>query len=204
MRSLAYPDMKIISQSSDQLVLKEGSASGIVAGSVFAVAGVLVAIFLRDSIPYAIWIALALLVLGIAIILFSSSITVAANRTGGQLVYEKKRLVGGKTTTYAIADIFRIETRKQWRVDNSPPQGNQGASMPQPVLVAQSVIVFKNGSELALDHQKTSSTTTIGSMTVMGGQGAETAIAARVAEFLGVPFQEIMPPNMSSGMNIQF
>jgi hypothetical protein len=204
MRSLAYPHMKIISQSSDQLVLKEGSASGIVAGSVFAVAGVLVAIFLRDSIPYAIWIALALLVLGIAITLFSSSITVAANRAGGQLVYEKKRLVGGKTSTYPISDIFRIETRKQWRVDNSPPSGNQSGSMPQPRLVAQSVIVFKNGNELALDHQKTSSTTTVGSVTLMGGQGAETAIAGQVAKFLDVPFQEIMPPNMSSGMNIQF
>jgi hypothetical protein len=118
------------------------------------------------------------------------------------LVYEKKRLAGGKTTTYAIADIFRIETRKQWRVDNTPPQGNQ--PMPQPKLVAQSVIVFKNGSELALDHQKTSSSTSVGAMVMTGGQAAETAIASQVAQFLDVPFQEIMPPNMSSGMNIQF
>jgi hypothetical protein len=79
-------------------------------------------------------------------------------------------------------------------VQNAPPAGNQPAQMPQ--LVAQSVIVFRDGRELALDHQKTSSTTTVGSMVLMGGQGAETAIAAQVAKFLNVPFQEIAPPNM--------
>jgi hypothetical protein len=194
--------MKIVSQSSDELVLTEGSASGIVVGVVFVVAGVLAGIFLRQQASFVIWIALAMVLIGIGIVLFASSITVSANRKSGRLVYEKKRLAGGKTTTYAIADIFRIETRKQWRVDNTPPQGNQ--PMPQPKLVAQSVIVFKNGSELALDHQKTSSSTSVGSMVMTGGQAAETAIASQVAQFLDVPFQEIMPPNMSSGMNIQF
>jgi len=194
--------MKIVSQSPDELVLTEDSASGIVVGAVFVVAGALAGIFLREQASFVIWIALAMALIGVGIVLFASSITVSANRKSGQLVYEKKRLAGGKTTTYAIADIFRIETRKQWRVDNTPQQGNQ--PMPQPKLVAQSVIVFKSGSELALDHEKTSSTTSVGSMVITGGQGAESAIAAQVAQFLGVPFQEIMPPNMGSGVNIQF
>jgi hypothetical protein len=34
----------------------------------------------------------------------------------------------------------------------------------------------------------------------MGGQGAEVAIAAQVAKFLSVPFQEIAPPNMGMGI----
>ena len=74
--------------------------------------------------------------------------------------------------------------------------------MPQPVLVAQSVIVFKDGREVALDHQKTSSSMSVGSVVLMGGQGAEVAIANRVASFLSVPFQEIAPPNMGTGINI--
>jgi hypothetical protein len=41
----------------------------------------------------------------------------------------------------------------------------------------------------------------IGAVNLMGGQGSETAMANRVATFLGVPFQEIMPPNMGMGMN---
>ena len=191
--------MKIVSQSSDELVLKEGSTQGIVVGAMLVAAGALVGIFLRDANPYMIWIALAAALVGIAVILFSSSITVTANKTSGQVLYQKKRIVGGQDSNYAIAEIFRIETRKQWQEQNAPPSGNQQPSMPQ--LVAQSVIVFKDGREVPLDHQKTSSTTTVGPVVLMGGQGAETAIAAQVAKFLNVPFQEIAPPNM--GMSIQ-
>jgi len=191
--------MKIVSQSPDELVLKGGSTQGIVVGAGLAVAGVLGGIFLRQSSPYAIWIALAVVAVGILVILFSSSITVVANKASGQVSYQKKRIVGGQNSTYAIADIFRIETRKQWQMQNTPPSGNQGASVPQPVLVAQSVIVFKDGRQLPLDHQKTSSTTTLGPVVLMGGQGAETAIAAQVATFLNVPFQEIAPPDMGMG-----
>jgi len=185
--------MKIISQTSDELVLKEGSASGIAVGAAFAIAGVFVAYRFHSSSPIAIWIALGLAGIGLAVILLSSSITVSANKASGQLLYEKKRLVGGQNSTYAIADIFRIETRRQWRVENRPASGNSNESIPEPVLVSQSVIVFHDGRELALDHQKTSSNTTVGSVVLMGGQGAEAAIANRVATFLSVPFQEIAP-----------
>jgi Tfp pilus assembly PilM family ATPase len=193
--------MKIERQTPDELLLTEGSAAGMVVGGAMILGGILAGIFLREASPYALYIGLALSAVGIVIVLFASSITVRATKSSGQLFYEKKRLVGAKSSTYAIGDVFRIETRKQWRLENQT-QGNQQMQTPQ--LVAQSVIVFKNGSELALDHQKTSATTTVGGVALMGGQGAETAMAAQVAQFLGVPFQEIMPPNMSSGMNIQF
>ena len=111
---------------------------------------------------------------GIVVILFSSSITVVASKKSNQIAYRKKRLIGAQNATYGIGEVFRIETRKQWRVENTPASQDQGGSMPQPMLVAQSVIVFKDGRELALDHQKNSSTTTIGSVVLMGGQGAET------------------------------
>lgn len=194
--------MKITSRSVDELELKEGSASGVIAGAAFVIGGVLAWYYLRNSNSIVVWIALALAVIGVGLILFASSITVNANRASGQLFYQKKRLIGGQNSTFAIADIFRIETRKQWRIENTPAAGNQGASMPQPVLVAQSVIVFNDGRELPLDHQKSSSRTSVGPVVLMGGQGAETAIAAQVANFLNVPFEEIAPPNMGTGINI--
>jgi hypothetical protein len=194
--------MKITTVSADELELKESGTIGIVVGVALIIVGVLVGYRLHNSNPYVIWIALALAAGGIAAILFSSSITVNASKSSGQLRYQKKRLVGAQDATYAIAEILRIETRKQWQLQNTPSSGGQNANMQQPVLVAQSVIVFKDGREVPLDHQKTSSTTTIGSAVLMGGQGAETAIAAQVAKFLNVPFLEIMPPNMSAGINI--
>lgn len=194
--------MKIISQSADELVLKEGSTSGMIVGAAFLIAGPPAWYFLHKSNPVAIWVALGLVAVGVAVILFSSSITVVANKATGRVSYQKKRLVGGQDSTYSIGEIFRIETRKQWQIQNTQAPGGQGGSIPEPVLVAQSIIVFKDGRELPLDHQKTSSRTSVGSVVLMGGQGAETAIAARVAEFLNVPFQEIAPPNMGSGINI--
>ena len=192
--------MKIVNQSADELVVKEGSTTGIAIGVVFVIAGALGGYFLHHSSPIAIWIALGVVLIGAAAILFSTSITVDANKASGQISYQKKRLIGGQNSMYAIADVLRIETRKQWRVQNSPPAGDQNVSIPQPVLVWQSVIVFKDGRELPLDHQKTSSTTTIGPAVLMGGQGAEVAIAAQVAKFLSVPFQEIAPPNIGMGI----
>jgi len=194
--------MKIASQTSNELVLREGSASGIVVGSMVVIAGILAAYFLHQSMPMSIWIGLGAVLLGVGVICFASSITVTANKSTGQLLYEKKRLIGAQNSAYSIADVMRIETRKQWRTENVPAAGNQQQSTPQQVLVAQSVIVFKTGQELALDHQKNSSNMSVGSAVLMSGQGAETAIANQVANFLGVPFQEIMPPTMGVGINI--
>jgi hypothetical protein len=193
--------MKINQISPDELQLTEGSATGMVIGALCIIAGIVAGIYVPSS--YAIWIGLAIAVAGIALILFSSSITVNANKSTGQLRYQKKRLIGTQNSTYAIADVFRIETRKQWQMQNAPQQGNQqGPPMQQPVLVAQSVIVFKDGRELALDHQKNSAQIGAGGAVLMSGQGNETATAAAVAKFLNVPFAEIMPPNMGSGINI--
>jgi hypothetical protein len=135
-------------------------------------------------------------------ILFSSSITVEINKATGQIGYQTKRLIGGRVVTFAIADILRIETRKQWKMESSGTSGNRGVSMPRQVLVSQSVIVFKDGREVPLDHQKSSSGMSVGSAVLMGGQGAEVAIANQVASFLGVPFQEIAPPGSGAGINI--
>jgi hypothetical protein len=193
--------MKIISQTSDELLLQEGNVSGMLIGGGFLiVAGV--AAFYRHTNPNIIWLALAFALVGIGVLLFSSSITVKASRSSGQVFYQKKRLIGGKNVTYPINDILRIETRRQWRLENTQNPGNQEGNMPQPVLVAQSVIVLKNGNEVPLDHQKTSSNTSVGGVVLMSGQGKEIAMANQVAEFLGVPFQEISPPNMGTGLNI--
>jgi hypothetical protein len=194
--------MKITIQTADELELQEGGTAGIVVGVAFVIAGVVAGYFARNAEAFVTWIALGLGVVGIIAILFSSSITVNASKLSGQIRYQKKRLVGAQNTTYAIADVFRIETRRQWQMQNTADSANQGVQTQEPVLVAQSVIVLKDGREVALDHQKTSSRTTVGSAVLMSGQGAESAVAAQVAKFLNVPFEEIGPANMGMGINI--
>jgi hypothetical protein len=191
--------MKIVSQTADQLVLQEGSTSGMMVGALLVIAGAVVWFLGHATNPNTIWISLAIVAVGIGVILFASSITVNASKASGQLLYQKKRLVGGSNATYSIADILRIETRKQYRMENN---SGQSGSAPQPMLVAQSVILFKDGREVPLDHQKTSSTTSVGGAVLMSGQGKETAMAAQVASFLNVPFQEIAPPPFGGGLQI--
>lgn len=193
--------MKITNLSANELELREGSASGLIVGAALILGGLGAGFYLRGVNPYMIWIAAAMLAIGVGVAAFASSIRVNANKQTGKLSYQKKRLVGTQDSSFAIADVFRIETRKQWQMQNTT-NGDGNENTQQPVLVAQSVIVFKDGRELALDHQKNSSTTQIGSAVLMSGQGAETALAAQVAKFLNVPFQEIAPPNMGSGINI--
>src|ERR1700690_42318 len=111
--------MKITSQSAEELVLTEGGTTGIIVGAVFVIGGPIAWYLFHASNPVVIWVALGMAIIGLAIILMSSSITVKANKTSGQLFYEKKRLTGAQNSTYAIADIFRIETRKQWKVQKT-------------------------------------------------------------------------------------
>jgi hypothetical protein len=193
--------MKIINQTTDELNLKEGDAKGVVFGIVFVLAGIGIGFYSHFTVSPTLWVGLGLLVVGIVTIFISSSITVDISKTNGQIIYQTKRLIGGKTTTYPIADVLRIETRKSWKMEQGARTGNT-ISAPRQVLVFQSVMVFKDGQELPLDHQNNSSGMSIGGAVMMGGSGKEVAIANQVATFLGVPFQEIAPPGGGMGINL--
>jgi hypothetical protein len=193
--------MKITNQTADELMLKEGDAKSIVIGIILILAGVGIGFYIHFAVSNPLWVALGLLVVGLVVTFMSSSIGVAISKTNGQIMYQTKRLIGGKTAMYSIGDVLRIETRKSWQMENNN-SGGRGGSMPRQVLVSQSVIVFKDGQELPLDHQKSSSGMTIGPAVMMAGSGKEVAIANQVAAFLGVPFQEIAPPSGQIGINI--
>jgi hypothetical protein len=194
--------MKIINQTTDTLALKEGDAKTIVIGTILVLAGIGVAFYAHFAPSNPLWVAIGIFVVGLVTIFASSSITVDINKPNGQVVYQIKRVIGGKAATYATGDVLRIETRKSWRMENGNSNG-RGASMPRQVLVSQSVIVFKDGQELALDHQNSASSgMSLGPAVMMGGSGKEVAIANQVATFLGVPFQEIAPPGGPMGINI--
>ena len=195
--------MKITNQTADVLSLKEGNVGGIIAGIVLPLIGIGIGVYTRFIPGAPLWIAIGLFVVGILTVLFSSSIIVTIDKAASQIQYQTKRLVGGKAMTFTIGDVLRIETRKSWRTENANNSGNRGVSMPRQVLVSQSVIVFKDGREVPLDHQSGgSSGVSIGPAVMMAGSGKEVAIANQVATFIGVPFQEIAPPSGPMSINI--
>ncbi len=193
--------MKIVSQTADVMVLKEGSAKGVLTGVILAVAGIGIASYAHFSPSVPLWVGLALALVGVGMVLFSSSIEVNIDKAAGQVAYRTKRMVGGSAAAYAVADVLRIETRQMWQAQNGAA-GNRGMSMAQQTIVSQSVMVMKDGREIPLDHQNTPSNFGVGAGILMAGTGREAAIANQVATFLGVPFQEVAPPGGPIGINL--
>jgi hypothetical protein len=177
--------MRITALTSEQLELREGSAAGVIIGIVMATLGLLFVLIMHSVSSLMTAVGAAALIGGALMILFSSSITVSANRRNGQLRYEKKRLVGAKQTLYSIADVSSIETRKQWMAQDSTD--SEGNTTSQNMLMAQTMIVFRDGRQLALCHQKNSARSSVTK------PGSQSALAAQVAQFLNVPFREVAP-----------
>jgi len=201
--------MKIINQTESDLSIKDGSVSGVIMGVVFFLIGIGVGYSsLHSSVSsnYATLIFAAIFsIAGLASIFLSTTICIDFSKTNGQITYQKKRLIGSKTMNYNITDITRIETRKEWRIENNS-SSSRGFSSSRQVPVSQSVIVFKDGTELPLDHQRSSSSVFSGSLgagsVLMSGTGTEVVLANKVATFLGVPFQEIAPQNVGINSGI--
>jgi hypothetical protein len=177
--------MKITALTAEELELREGGAAGVIIGIVMAILGLLFVLIMHSVSSLMTGVGAAALIGGALMVLFSSSITVSANRRNGQLRYEKKRLVGAKQTLYSIADVSSIETRKQWTTQESTD--SDGSTTRQNMLTAQSLIIFRDGRQLALCHQKNASRSSVAK------PGSQSALAAQVAQFLNVPFREVAP-----------
>jgi len=196
--------MKIINQTESELVLQDGNFSSIFSGILFLLFAIFLGYqFFSTGSIMVLLMGGILFIVGLVIILKSSTIIIDFNKTSGQFNYIKKSLIKSKTTVYNFLDVLRIEVRKQWEIRNTS-SGRNSMSTSRQVLVSQTVFVFKDGTELPLDHKKDSSdgfNLADTSAVLMGGSSKENFIANQVAIFLGVPFQEVTPPNTGSGIN---
>jgi hypothetical protein len=189
--------MKIISQSSDQMVLRDGNIAGGVFGGivVFAVGGYGAYYLLTTpgQVAMNVWIPGIIALVGLIIIFAVSSISVLIDRTPGQIVFKRKRIIGTSMQTQNISDSVRVELRRgSYRRENANQQGfsmNGG----QQVMESQTVIIFKDGTEMPLENTKKRSggSGIIGAGVMMAGEGKELSISQQVATFLGVPFEEM-------------
>lgn len=186
--------MKIINQTENELILKDGNFSNVFIGIIFCLIGVFWGYqSYGTNAMLSLGMGAIFFIIGIFLILKNLTITVDFNKLSSQFNYQKKSLIKKEINVYNFSDVARIETRKQWETRNSS-SGRNGISTSQQVLVSQSIIVFKDGTELPLDNQKDSSGNTglLNTTSVlMGGSSKENFIANQVAVFIGVPFQEI-------------
>jgi uncharacterized protein (UPF0333 family) len=187
--------MKIINQSENQMSLKDGNALSLILGAVFIIIGVFGAFGIysasRFSGPF--WAMTVFFLIGLIIIFTSAAILVTIDKTQNQISFLKKRLAGSKSQTYNIQNVLRIELRKSYRMQAGTRNQNGTITPPRQILQHQSVIVLKDGTEVPLENVKSSGNAGIGTEVLLGGTGKELSISNQIANFLGVPFQEIGP-----------
>lgn len=171
--------MKIISLTPEELQLKEDGVAGIVIGSVMLGVGLLVAAILSQAGAFGILIGLLFACIGAGFLLFSSSISVIANRRTGQLWYQKKRLTGTQASVYNMGDVACVETR--WNLVEQTSTDSDNYTTSRRVLVSKSLIVLRDGRTLPLTHQKNAV------------RMATPPMILQVAQFLNVPFRETNP-----------
>jgi hypothetical protein len=193
--------MKIIGQTPDQISLKDGNATSLIVGGVLIIVGAY--IFFQANpglgISNGLVVGAGIFVFGVVMILLASTITVVIDKTQNTIAFLKKRLIGGKSQNYNVQDVMRIELRSLVQTVQGTRNQNGTMSMPHQVLKRQSVFVFKDGSELPLEHVKTVGGTNIGSSMLLTGTGKELSVAKQVADFLNVPLQEIGPGSTPIG-----
>ena len=97
--------MKIISQTGDEMMLKEGDGKGIIAGVVLVVVGIGIAFYAHFIPSTLLWIGIAVFIVGLSMVFLAASIDVDINKGTGQIVYQTKRLIGGNFATYAVAGM---------------------------------------------------------------------------------------------------
>jgi hypothetical protein len=189
--------MKITNQTTDEMSLKSGNTTQRIIGFFVALFGLSLAylpfghigVWSSPLAPAIVFLAGVLLfIAGLLTVLFSASILVTIIKSNNQIIYQKKEVVGTKQTTYTISNVLRIEIRKRW--DRSTQRGIKYR------LAFQSVIVFKDGSELLIDNVNNGSGVPLGVPGIFAsGQADEENIANQIATFIRVPFQEIDPPS---------
>jgi hypothetical protein len=129
-----------------------------------------------------------------------SSIAVAIDKAQDQVTFRRKRILGSSTLVQNISDAVRVELRRgSYRA--ASPSSQRGFSMNsgRQVMESQTVVLFKDGTEMPLENKKDRSAggSMIGAGVMMAGEGKELSISQQVANFLEVPFEEM---GSASGM----
>lgn len=182
--------MKILKQTTDEMVLKDGSVlSGLIGGIIFAGLGGFV-LYLNHIDTVAILVGIIFAIAGLVQIFFATSTTITVNKGRGQLFLQKRGLIKNQLKSYAIADIDRIEMRNDFQTQHSTIQGR---IYMRPVIIYQSVFVMKDGTELPLGGIKTPRQVSgIGSPSILrSGESKEVAVGQQIATFISIPFQKI-------------
>lgn len=188
--------MKIVSQSADRMSLQDGNIAGGIIGGIILVGGSAYGAYYllttsgQATVP--VWIPAIVAIVGLAMMFMTSSIAVTIDKTQGTIIFARKRIVGTKIQSHATGDVTRVELREgSYRAPSSQPGFSMNGG--RQVFESQTVIVFKDGTEMPLENKKDrgSDGNLIGTAVMMAGEGKDLSISQQVATFIGIPFEEM-------------
>jgi len=179
--------MKIIKEDQNLMVLKNRNVIAFVVGLIFLLAGIVVIFkpdFFTNQPP--LWSGFVGVILGGFVVAVAKITTINIDKSANKLTFLRKGLIGKSGNEYDLKQIKEVELSVAY---HSSSKGGGGYSY-------HLAFVFNNGEIVQLNPGSSSI------IRVMGRQIIpEKTLGARIAAFLGVPFQERRPPSVSEALS---
>lgn len=178
--------MKIIKESENLMVLKDKNIAVFVIGIIFLLASIAIILkldFFINQPPF--WLGFVGIILGSFLIVVTKVTTVNIDKSVSKLIFLRKWLIGKSSIEYDLKQIKEIELFIAYHT--SSKGGGYSYHL---------AFVLNSGEIIQLIPGNSSI------IRVMGRQIIpEKNIGARIAIFLGVPFQERRPPTVSETLS---
>jgi len=179
--------MRIVKENENLMVLKDRNIIAFAVGIVFLLAGIAVIIkpdFFTNQPPF--WSGLVGIFLGGFVIAVAKITTVKLDKLANKLTFLRRELIGKSINEYDLKQIKEVELSVAY---NSSSRGGGGYSY-------HLAFVFNGGEIVQLNPGSSSSIRVMGRQII-----SEKTLGARIASFLGIPFQERRPPTVSETLS---
>lgn len=178
--------MKITKEDENLMVLKDRNIIAFVIGIIFFLAGI-IAIFKPDFFtnqpPF--WLGFVGIILGGFVVTVAKITTIKLDKSIGKLTFFRKGLIGQSGNEYDLKQIKEVELSVAY--NNSRKGGGYSYHL---------AFVFNSGEIVQINPGSSSITRVMGRQII-----PEKNLGARIAGFLGVPFQERRPPTVSETLS---
>jgi hypothetical protein len=180
--------MKITIETQSLMVIKEGRIFVYVLSAVFTAAGLVVIFFpsfFTNNPP--LWSGIVAVLAGILVVFLNKSINVKLDKSVDKFSMLKKSLIGKHSEEYSLSQIKEVEIRQMYYQGARTRNSREGESG----YYYELSIIMNNNQRILLNP---------GARNIQRGisfsRPKEQVIGEKIANFLGVPFQERRPPTV--------
>jgi hypothetical protein len=181
--------MRIVKEDENLMVLKDENIMALAVGVIFFMAGLVVIIkpeFFINQPPF--WSGIAGICFGAFIITFAKITTLKLDKQTNKLTFLQKGLMGKHVNEYDLNQIKAVDLAIAY--NNHAPSKKGGG------FYYYVAFILNNGEMVQLKPGSSAFVRVMGQPIM-----PEKTLAMRVANFLGVPFQERRPPTVSETLS---